>query len=193
MDPDLISALQWLADELHYDVREDDTMILLVAGQRRYPLMEDMAMPIWVAHNDLKLTPASAKEWDRDDVDYRASPSGTPSEWAVVGRELWLHPPPDATALDNSPTLSLRWIAYPTKVPQGGPRGLPELDQRLAAYQAALFWLWSHPSEENQARADNYTGIVERLLGSANRRHAFPIEEHEPSFAPDIYRQGAAR
>lgn len=193
LDSYLIPALEWLASRLEYLIREDDSLLTLVEDQRKYRLPEDVASVLWLSFNDNRLTPASLPGWDRDGTDFRGSESGTPSEYAIQGRDLWLNPPASSTAIETAPALTIRYLAVPGQVEAGGPLGLGALEQRLAILQAASLWCLSHPSEENQVRYQGYQSWISGEIGAAKRRVQFPDEGYSPHWRPVSERRGTAR
>lgn len=191
--PDLITALEWLAMELKYLIKEDK-VITLVADQVNYPLPADLLTIIWLSYNNNKVVAASTWMWDRDGTDWRAPASGTPSTFAVQGRELFLNPSPSSAIMAANPVMRLRYVAAPVRIERGGPVGLSEMDARLACYQAAALWCMSHPQDPaNGQRKADYEAWVLGELPKAKQRAHNPIEDFLPGFRPRVGRLGAAR
>jgi hypothetical protein len=193
LQPDLITAMEWLSAELGYLIREEN-LVTLVAEQVTYPLPSDLLSIIWLSYNNNKIVPASTWAWDRDGTNWRAPTSGTPSTFAIQGRELFLNPTPTAALVTANPVLRLRYIATPTRIERGGPVGLGELDSRIACYQAAALWCMSHPQDPaNAQRKADYEAWVLGELPKAKQRAHNPIEDFYPGFRPRVGRLGAAR
>lgn len=193
LDSYLVPALEWLADELRYLVREDDTLLSLSAGVRRYPLPSDILTVMSVWHNNNRVDPASIYFWQRDGTDHRSSSNGIPTEYSIQGRILWLNPPPSAGAITSDPALTIRYFAAPVEVSEPDMMGLTETDQRLGIFKAAILWCLRNPSDENAARAAGYKDWIMEMLPAAKRRQRFPDETYEPHFQPLIERFGGAR
>jgi hypothetical protein len=194
LQPYMASALNWLAAELKYLIREEN-LITLVAGQVNYPLPSDLLFVLWLSYNNNKIDGSSVWVWDRDGFGWRAPTApGTPSTFAVQGRELFLNPSPSAAIVAANPVMRLRYIATPTRIERGGPVGLSELDSRIACYQAAALWCMAHPQDPaNGQRKQDYEAWVLGELPKAKQRAHNPIEDFYPGFRPKVGRLGAAR
>ena len=154
---------------------------------------DDVIEMIQVFHNSKALKAMSVDAWDRAPTNWRHAAAGTPTEYAIEGRRLFLTPPPSAAAITTDSTLEIRYVAAPATVPPGGPHELIVLDHRLCSWEASREWLVVHPTEENLARAQAYAAEVGRLLPGARRRAQAPTRNHRPRWHPNVYRSGAAR
>lgn len=186
-------ALEHLAALLRYKVVTNDFLIGFEASVSEYPLPSDFARVLWVEHNTKRLTYSSTFRWDRDGVDWRNATAGTPTEYAIQGRSIIFSPPPDSTAITNDPSPTIRYIASHGEMGPTGPEGLSDLDQQVVRYLAAIFWLDSHPSDENQARIANYEKRVEGLVTLAKQRWQNASEVDQPFFRPGPHKDFPAR
>lgn len=184
IDGHIQTSLVWLAAELKYDIHE--TEIPLVADQFSYQLPASFAIALWCAWHGDRLTATSTAEWNRDHSVWTATPAGTPTAYAVEHRELILLPPPNAAALVTDPTVTLRWIGSGTDtLGAGGPSGLAETEQVMAAWKAAIYWLIDHPTEGNNLKIQNIQSQINEMMVTAKRREHQPIDEAYPSFRPN--------
>lgn len=165
-------ALVRLADELEFRVIEDDTTLALVAGQRDYPLPDEVLSVLWVEHADHRLEPVSLTAEDRDRSNWRDQEGGSPTRFAVRGRRLYLLPPPDSAAVTEGGTLSYSYVATPAEMGPQGPTGLSDSDQWLLVYLAAYEWCKSNPSEMNTARLQGYGETIGGMMATARKRWA---------------------
>ena len=187
-------AYDWLAGELGFVVREDATAIALTAGQIEYPLTPNLLSVLWVKWSTIRLTPSSLTSRDRDQDNWQALSSGTPSEYAIQGRKIALLPPPSAAAVTTSAYLTMRYLATPDPMGADGPQDLSRLDQWLVADKAALLWCENNISDENVARVQLYQRRVEEGLTTAKQRWANPTKHYNPEFVVDTsFRQATAR
>ncbi len=190
IDSYLIGSLVWLAEELEFDIQTEE-IIGLSADQVEVPLPPDLLFLLWVEYNETRLDAISYSELDREN--WRIQESGTPARYAVLGRRLILNPPPDSTAITADETLSWRYIGSGARLTAQGPQGLSEGDLQLLRYDAALAWLSSHPSEENNAKGLAYTARVNRFLPAARKRWQQPVPTHSPQIVTENTGRGAAR
>lgn len=187
-------AYDWLAGELGFSVKEDDVAIALTAGVSEYPLTTNILSVIWVKWNTTRLTPASLVSRDRDQSDWQALTSGTPSEYAIQGRKLVILPPPSASAITTSGYLSMRSLTTPDTMGSDGPQDLSNLDQWLIVDEAAIRWCQQNTSQENLARVAMYEKRRDERLKSAKRRWANQTEHYRSGFKVDTsHRQSTAR
>jgi hypothetical protein len=193
LEPYVIAALEWLADELKYRVVTEPNAIALTASQFDYPVPDDLLEMIQVFWNGKPLKAMSVDAWDRVHTDWRHATGGNPTEYAIEGRRLFVTPPPSAAAVTSDSTLEIRYVASPSIIPPGGPKELTAPDLRLASWEAAYEWLVIHPSDENNLRAQGCATQIPRLLKGAKHRAQAPTRNHRPRFRPNVYRSGAAR
>lgn len=193
LDSYLTASLTWLAAELKFDIVTDES-IGLTADVAEYALPQDLLFLIWVEYGDpaQRLEPTSPYFMDREG-NWRITPSSSPTRYAVQGRTLILNPAPSATAIATDSTLSWRYIGSGMKLPATGPQGLTDLDQQLLRYDAAVGWLSSRPTEENDARIKAYSAFIARRLPAAKRQHENPEVTHYPQIAVKTYRFGGSR
>lgn len=189
----LLSAAEWLASELRAFIRTDEQSLALVANQQEYLLPTDVEWLLWIEYNGDRLTPASTNLWVRDSTDWRGETAGTPTEFAVEGRNLILRPKPSAAAIVTDAALSYRYMSSAPSLTASGAPGLSDLDQRLALYEAALEYAGTHPSEENAARAQFYGQQIARLLPAAKARAENRLENYIPEFTVHTSRRGGGR
>ncbi len=188
----IATSLTWLAEELKWDIRTDEN-IGIAADQLETPLPPDFTFMIWIEWNDVRLTPSSPWELDREG-NWRSQASGTPSRWAIQGRTLILNPPPDATSITTDGSLSWRYIGSGGTLTSVGVPGLSDLDIQLLCYDAAIDWATVHTTPENQARVQAYTAQVARRLPPAKRRWENATSTYSPQIRPDTtMRTGSAR
>lgn len=117
---------------------------------------------------------------------WRSAPSGTPTQFAIEGRDLILNPPPSAAFVATTKTMRWRWIGASDEGWQmDGTPQLSDMDQQLVRYDAAIGWLSAHPSQENQARIQAYTAEIQRRLPAAKQRWSNPNLGYYPIFSPD--------
>jgi hypothetical protein len=191
-------ALIQMGDELRFRVVEDGTSLALVANVQDYALSSDVLSVLWVSHNERRLDPIGISARDRDLEDWRSQDSGTPTEFGIRGRRLYLFPAPSAAAVSDDGVLSYSYVGAPPDIGPSGPTGLSDSDQLLLAYWAALDYCIANPSEMNTARVQGYVATKETMLARARERWvgegASAAKHHSPSFRPWTGgRQGGAR
>ena len=147
------SALEWLAAELDLNVRTVNNLYALTASDYDYPLPQDTYEIIWVEWNEQRLTRQTMLGWNRDGVDYRNAEAGTPADWAVIGNELILYPPPSSDAITTDGYLDMCWISGGVELGPNGVPGFTNLDTWVCIYKAAQQYCDMHPSKENQVRS----------------------------------------
>lgn len=187
----LVSSLTWLAEELEHDVRTEE-MVGLEADQQTVPLPESLLYVIYVELNDTRLDPISPSELDREGS-WRTVDSGTPTRYAVQGRNLILNPPISSDSLTDDDTLTWCWIGSGERLPASGPVGLSTADQELLAYDAAIAWLSDHPSDTNLQKISAFTAQVNRRLPAARKRWQQPVDANFPQIVTDAMARGPAR
>ena len=163
-------ALTQLVDELSFRVVTDNLSIALVAGQGDYALPSDVLSILWVSRNDNRLEPFGLGAHDRDMHNTQSQTSGTPTQFAVRGRRLYLYPAPDSSAVSEDGVLSFSYVGAPLEMGPEGPTGLSDSDQWLLIHLASLDWCISHPSEMNAARVPGYQAKVEQGMARAKQR-----------------------
>jgi hypothetical protein len=189
----VIAAMEWFASECKYLVKEDN-LVTMVPGQVNYPLPPDVGTLIWISYNNDKIPPSSTWTWDRDGFDWRAPANpGTPSNYAVQGREIFLNPSPSTTIVSANPTLRGRWFAAPSPREASEQTGMSELDSQIIAWQAATLYLMVHRSPENDERKLDYMAWVQAQMPGARARAYHPIEDYDPTWRPKTARLGPAR
>jgi hypothetical protein len=200
LDQFIVPSLVWLASELQVDVIEDDD-ILLVADQTEYPLPRNMAWMIWVEYNHYVLKPTSTYAMNLNTTNvstgvanWRSAASGTPTQYAIEGRNLILNPPASKDSIEGNPpflvpgikNLRWRWIGSADDgLEVSGTPELSDMDQQLVRYDAAIGYLSAHPTPENAERIKAYTAEIQRRLPSAKQRWAAPLTSFYPSHSPD--------
>lgn len=193
LEPYVEGALEWLCAELRYRVVTETQAIGLVASQIDYPLPDDVMTLIRVEWNGNRLPPSSVFSWDRVSTNWPEETAGNPKEYALLGRRLYLLPPPSSSAVSTDGFLTLRYFAGPAGIGANGPFELDPVARRLALWEAALEYCISHPSDENQARAGAYGAQITRLLPGARDRATLPAEDFRPRIFVSTGRRGAAR
>lgn len=196
-------ALSILGDELNFRNVELDLAFALVADQRSYPLPSDVLLVQWVEWSGKRLEPVSLVTFDRDFDDWRARESGSPRQFAIRGRKLYLDPPADSSAVTEDGYLTMGYVGAPSRMGDGGPAGLSDSDQWLAIYLAALCFCQSNPSEVNAARLPEYKETIYGpdgmggMMAAAKSRWtgdgAATAKHHFPAFKPHTGRTGGAR
>lgn len=189
--PYLVYSLEYLAEELEYNVVTSD--IALVADQLEYTLPSDLTHIVWVEWNTNRLEPFTTFGWENDGTDWRDATSNSPTGYAVQGRHLILNPPPSSTAIATSGVVTVRYIGASAGMNAGGTPGLSVLDQRLVVYQAALDYCVANPSDENAARAQGYQMRLTGMWETAKARHRHPIEDQSEGWHIKARRVGGAR
>jgi hypothetical protein len=187
-----VPSLVWLASELQIDVIEDDD-ILLGVNQIEYPIPRNMAWMIWVEYQGVLLWPTSTYAMNLNTTnlrtgvnDWRSAPPGTPTQYAIEGRNIIFNPPPSAAAIANAPTMRWRWIGSADDgLDVEGTPSLSDMDQQLVRYDAAIGWLSAHPTQDNAARIAAYTAEINRRLPAARKRWQNPQMSYYPVFSPD--------
>ena len=193
-------SLVWLASELQMDVIEDDD-ILLVANQIEYPLPRNMAWMIWVEYNHYLLKPTSTYAVNLNTtnvsggtINWRSAEAGTPTQYAIEGRNLILNPPASQDSILGNPPflvpgvkyLRWRWIGSADDgLEVSGTPELSDMDQQLVRYDAAIGWLSAHPTDDNTKRIAAYTAEIQRRLPAAKQRWAAPLTSFYPTFSPE--------
>lgn len=191
LDSYLVASLTWLAAELKFDIITDES-VGLTADVAEYPIPSDALFWVWVEYNDQRLEPVSPYLLDREG-NWRTTSSGTPTRYAIQGRTMIINPAPDSTSITTDSTLSWRYVGSGMKMPATGPQGLSDLDQQLLRYDAAVGWLSSRPTDENNARIQAYSAFIARRLPAAKRQHEEPQETNYPQIAVKTYRFGGSR
>ncbi len=188
----LTTSLTWLADELKWDIRTDEN-IGITADDPYVILPQDFTTMIWVEWNDVRLEAFSPTGLDREG-NWRITPAGSPTRYAIEGRRLILNPAPDSTAITTDATISWRYIGSGGGLGTVGVPGLSDLDIQLLCYDAAIDWCTVHITPENQARVQAYTAQVARRLPPAKRRWENATQDYFPTIRPDTTsRMGGAR
>jgi hypothetical protein len=187
-------AMDWLAGELGFNVKEDNFSLVLSAGVSEYPLARDVLSIIWMEWNSIRLEPVSISQRDRDRENWKTLTASNPLNFAVQGRSVILLPPPSASAVSTDSIVSYRYIASADPVTADGPHGLSENDHWVIVYRAAYEFCVSNPSDVNTARAQGYTSTITELLERSRQRWASPADLLNSSFAVDVgARTGGAR
>ncbi len=188
------SGLQWLADQLEFQVKTDTLSFVLEEDVREITLPQDLAEIISVDWNDTPLTPTSVWKLERENSNWRTADGSAPSEYAIQARKLILFPPPSDDAVDDDDTLTVRYIAAAPAMGESGPVGLNEMDQWLAIYRAALEYLRFHPSDVNAALMRGCEAEIAERLPRARKRamnaHATYLATLQPETSG---RMGGAR
>ena len=188
----LIPSLQWFASTMKCLFVTDST-IHLTAEQREYPLPPSAIYVVWVEFNSNQLTPASTWGLNATGTAPPASglsgqtwmsvSSGTPTMFAVEGRQLILYPPASADVVAATPVMRWRFLSlgpeltnYDGISPQG-VAGLTDLDLQVIRYDAAAAWLAAHliglSSDElvaQQAQIAAHQAMVARQLPECKER-----------------------
>jgi hypothetical protein len=158
-----------------------------------------MAWLIWVEYNHFILKPTSTYAMNLNTTNvstgvtpWRSAASGTPTQYAVEGRNLILNPPPSAASIAGSAgqagvtNIRWRWIGSSDDgLEVTGTPELSDMDQQLVRYDAAIGWLSAHPTPENSQRIAAYTAEIQRRLPAAKQRWAAPLTSFYPSFSPE--------
>lgn len=190
----MTDALDWMADQLKFQVKTDSTSLLLVAEQQEYLIPEDVAWFVWLEWDTNRITPATTQKWDRDGTDWRNAAPGQPLQYAIQGRNLVLYPLPDAATVTTQPYLTFRYIAAAAPLTAAGPLGLGELENWIAVYKAAVLWLIAHPSDTAAALIQGYQEELVERVPRAKRRLANPIRDYRARLHVDTTgRWGPAR
>lgn len=194
LDDFLIDALDLLAVELGYSVRQNDT-VGLVAGQQEYPLGASLQYLLWVSWNDTRLEPVSVSALNRDQTNYQtAYPAGTPAQFAVQGQKLILLPAASSDAITTDPFLAWRYVA--TGPQEMGPAALADLtdsDLLIVQYEAAAAYLVVYGGEGAAPKIADYRAQAARRMPAAKRRRETPSYHERMQFQPVIDRLGGAR
>lgn len=177
-------AMEWFACEMEHNVIDDTTSLVLTAGQGEYPLPATFLVAIWFEHNDIRLEPMSLSAKDRDQEAWQQATSGTPVSYAIQGRKVSFHPPPDSSAVSTDSIVSYRYVASATALGPQGPQGLSEADQWLLIYRAARDFCVANPSDMNMARIAGYDGTVAEMLLRSKQRWLNPTRHQHPQFKP---------
>jgi hypothetical protein len=193
IDRHILAATEYMAAELGYRVVTSSYVIAYVADQVEYPLPKDFARCIFVESNSLRLTPTSTFKLEKDGVDWRHGASGTPQNYGFTGRSIFFQPAPSSDYITDTPSPVIRYIASQSELGADGVADLSELDEQVVIYKAAIRYLRSHPSDENQARIMGYKEELAELIRSARQRALNPDETFNPNWFVNVDRQGAAR
>lgn len=193
LDSHLIAALEYAASELDFNIVTDANVIGFVADQSEYPLPKSFAKMVWVESDSVRLTATSTYKLEKEGTNYRTSASGTPQNYAIEAGILIFNPPPSSDYITDTASPVIRYIASQNDLPADGVFGLSDLDEQVVLYKAAIRYLRSHPSDENQARIAGYQEELRELIRSAKRRALNPDETFSPNFFVDSQRNGAAR
>ena len=181
-------ALIQMGDELRFRVVEDNLSLALVAAQQDYALPQDFLSCLWVSHNNRRLDPIGIGARDRDNDDWRSDTSGTPTEFGIRGRRLYLFPAPSSDAVSDDGVLSYSYVGTPPDIGPNGPIGLSDSDQILLSYWTALNWCIENPSEMNVARMPGYTATRDTMMARARERWlgegAMAAKHFAPAFKP---------
>jgi hypothetical protein len=196
-------ALSILGDELSFRNVETDLAFALVADQKRYALPNDVLVVQWVEWSAKRLEPVSLTTFDRDFDDWRARESGSPRQFAIRGRFMYLDPPAGSTAVAEDGALTMGYVGAPTTMGAQGPAGLSDSDQWLLCYVAALEFCRANPSEMNMARLPEYKetiygpdgmgGMMAAAKGRWVGEGAATAKHHVPRLLPFTGRTGGAR
>lgn len=187
-------ALDWMADQLKYQVLTDTTSLLLVAGQQEYLIPDSVAWFVWLEWNTNRITPATTQKWDRDGTDWRNASPSQPLQYAIQGRNLILLPAPDSSTVTTQPYLTFRYIATAAPMSASGPLSLCEMDQFIAVYKAAVLYLTAHPSDTSQELIQGYQAELAERVPRAKRRLGNPIRDYRGRLHVDTTgRWGPAR
>jgi hypothetical protein len=175
----VVPSITWLAEQLKFDIRRDEH-VGISADQLEVPLPSDLLWFISVEYNDLLLDPTSAYLLEKEGGNFRTVSSGTPTRYAVRGRNLILNPPADSTAIATDSTLTWTYIGSGGRLPETGIPGLSESDEMLIRYDSAINWLVAHPTDENRLKVGDYQKQVDRRLPEAKRRWERPQQTYYP-------------
>jgi hypothetical protein len=190
-------ALTWMAGELEFTIVTDDLTMALTAEQQDYPLPSDFLTLLWCEHNGKRLEPLGLSGEDRDLHDWRGAESGSPTQFAIRGRRLYLLPKPDASAVSDDGFLTFSYIGCPKPMGPQGPQGLSDEDQWLLIHKAALHYCGKYPTDATVTRIPLYQSEVDDLLTKARGRWtaqgAGAAKHHAPTWTPFTGRTGGAR
>jgi len=190
----LVPALEWLAQELEFNLVNDDQGLGLVADVNEYTLPNDILWILNVSWNGLPLEAKSLWFWDREGTPWRDVDSqDVLTQYAVHGRQLILIAPPSSTAITTDPALHMRYVAAPPLLDGTGVLGLSDMDQYIAIARAALRYCRTHPSDENNLKVQSYAQEIAEHLPLAKKRVRLMVQTHLPSFLPYSERTGGAR
>jgi hypothetical protein len=204
----LSSSIEWLAGYLRF-CQVTDLEIPLAANQMEYQIPRDALLFSWVLIGQNLLQPTSTWAINSSAVTTQTSQQsrswltavpGTPSRYAIEGRELILNPPPSATFVATTPVMAWRYIGTGSlwteqnEIGMGvnGSPGLSTLDEDLVMYYAAAEWLGMRLVN---APADRIPGIqaqiaelkdqISRRLPESKKRWELRIQDYAPTSRPD--------
>ena len=186
-------ALSELSVDLGFRVVTDNTSLVLQADVFEYLLPEECIDIIRAEWNNFKLVAGTIAEWNRGGVNWQTQPSGTPSQYAVLGRTFYVYPPPASDALTGDTSVSLLYTAAAKGLGAGGVDGFSETEYWLAARKAAINFLGVRPGEENTARLQFLMAEYRPRLAAAIKARVTRPAEYAEQYAGYGWRLPPAR
>jgi hypothetical protein len=177
-------ALSELSVDLGFRVVTDDTSLVLQPDVFEYLLPEECINVIRAEWNNFKLVSGTIAEWNRGGVNWQTQPSGTPTQYAVLGRTFYVYPPPADDALDGGDVVSLLYTAASTGLKPGGVDGFTEPEYWLAARKAAISFLGVRPDSDgkNEKRLNFLLGEYKRRFEAAAKARIVRPEDYKESY-----------
>ncbi len=190
----ITSALHWFNSETGGHVPTTSTSaVTIVAGTYSYTLPTDCLKVVRAEWNETKLEASSIATWQRDGINFSNNDGANPTEFAVLGRTLYLYPTPTATSVSTDSTVTLIYRSSTVGPTSGALTGLTQPDLMIVAAYAARSYTLTHPTRESKERASGLTQLIAEWLPDAKRRARNMIEDYYPRLKSISYRTGGYR
>lgn len=145
IDEYIQSGLQALNRRIRYHYTDSSTIVSFIAEVQEYSLPQDVMEVKWVEWLGTELTKSSIEEWRRKNLKWRQESSGYPEEWAFYADKLVFRPRPNAAAVAESASPTIRYISRPAPFATHGMAQLNFNDWEIPIYWAIYEWSVAHP------------------------------------------------
>lgn len=134
------SALEAMNRRVRYRFKLDGS--ITITATTDFALPTDCIDVLVVEWNGNPLRKGSIKEWRKkgSTQDWR-SKTGTPEEYALIGRRMYLYPAPNAAAVDQDNSLLVQYLQASGTFADAELAFLCDNDHRILAYFAAAEWV----------------------------------------------------
>lgn len=133
------SALEAFNRRVGYGVKLDGS--ITITATTDFALPTDCCVVLVVEWNGIPLAKGSIANWKkRADTKNWRSKTGTPEEYAVIGRRIYLYPAPDAAAVNADSSLLVQYIRAAGAFADAELAFICDQDHRILAYFMAAEW-----------------------------------------------------